>query len=81
MLGFFFGPQDPNPSCVKTTEVLTASMTGGYSAAEKRCSRKVAEILDCLESDAEHWQARLESLRQGRLQRRVDSAGAPRHTG
>jgi hypothetical protein len=29
--------------------------------------RKVAELLDCLESDADYWQARLEPLRQGRL--------------
>jgi hypothetical protein len=30
-------------------------------------SRDVAEILDRLGSSADHWQARLEKLRQGRL--------------
>ena len=30
-------------------------------------SREVAEILDRLGSSADHWQARLEKLRQGRL--------------
>jgi hypothetical protein len=39
----------------------------GSSARARPCSRAVAEILDRLGSSAEHWQARLEKLRQGRL--------------
>ena len=50
-------------------------------------SREVAEILDRLGSSADHWQARLEKLRQGRLlgrffaTSRAASPGSRRATG
>jgi hypothetical protein len=43
---------------------LTARL---YREGKATLSRDVAEILDRLRSRVEHWQARLEKLRQGRL--------------
>ena len=38
-----------------------------YRAGKVAVSREVAAILDRLGSSADHWQARVEQLRQGRL--------------
>ena len=48
--------------------LLLVDYTGRlFRAGKAVLSREVAEILDRLGSSAEHWQARLEKLRQGRL--------------
>jgi uncharacterized Zn finger protein len=41
--------------------------TSDYSTVHSPLAREVAEILDRLGSSADHWQARLEKLRHGRL--------------
>jgi hypothetical protein len=48
--------------------LLLVDYTGRFFRAGKASlSREVAEILDRLGSSADHWQARLEKLRDGRL--------------
>ena len=49
-----------------------------YRAGKAVLTRAVAEILDRLGSSAEHWQARLEKLRQGRLPGRYFAASRQR---
>ena len=58
--------------------LLLVDYTGRlFRAGKAVLSREVAEILDRLGSSAEHWQARLEKLRQGRLLGRFLAASSP----